>query len=46
MTKEEMQRYLIQEARRGETELNAYRHLMEVMGIEFPRDISKEEEKK
>lgn len=36
MTKEEMQRFLIMEARRGSTEIEAYRSLMEILGIEFP----------
>ena len=37
MTKEEMQRYLIKEAQRGTSELEAYRNLMEILGIEFPK---------
>lgn len=41
MTKEEMQRFLIKEAQRGTSELEAYRNLMEVLGIEYP--IEKEE---
>lgn len=41
MTKEEMQRYLIKEAQRGSTELEAYRNLMEILGIEFPSDNKK-----
>ncbi len=36
MTKEEMQRFLIKEAQRGSTEMEAYRNLMEILGIEFP----------
>lgn len=36
MTKEEMQRFLIKEAQRGTEELEAYRNLMEILGIEFP----------
>lgn len=36
MTKEEMQRFLIKEAQRGVGELEAYRNLMEILGIEFP----------
>lgn len=36
MTKEEMQRFLIKEARRGSSEMEAYRNLMEILGIEFP----------
>lgn len=42
MTKEEMQRFLIKEAQRGSNEIEAYRNLMEIIGIEFPRE--KEEE--
>lgn len=38
MTKEEMQRYLIKEAQRGSTEIEAYRNLMEILGIEFPSE--------
>lgn len=38
MTKEEMQRFLIKEARRGSTEIEAYRNLMEIIGIEFPKE--------
>lgn len=38
MTKEEMQRFLIKEAQRGSTEFEAYRNLMEILGIEFPKD--------
>ena len=41
MTKEEMQRYLIKEAQRGSTELEAYRNLMEILGIEFQNDNKK-----
>ena len=41
MTKEEKQRFLIKEAQRGTSELEAYRNLMEVLGIEYP--IEKEE---
>lgn len=41
MTKEEMQRYLIKEAQRGSTELEAYRNLMEILGIEFPHESKK-----
>lgn len=36
MTKEEMQRFLIKEAQRGSSEIEAYRNLMEILGIEFP----------
>ncbi len=42
MTKEEMQRFLIKEAQRGIGELEAYRNLMEILGIEFP-DKSEED---
>ena len=38
MTNEEMQRYLIIEAREGSSELEAYRNLMEILGIEYPMD--------
>ena len=38
MTKEEMQRYLIKESQRGSSELEAYRNLMEILGIEFPKE--------
>lgn len=37
MTKEEMQRFLILEAERGTEEVEAYRKLMEIIGIEFPQ---------
>ena len=36
MTKEEMQRFLIKEAQRGSSVLEAYRNLMDILGIEFP----------
>lgn len=36
MTEEEMQRFLIKEAQRGSTEIEAYRNLMEIIEIEFP----------
>ena len=42
MTKEEMQRFLIKEDRRGSTEMEAYRNLMEILGIEFPVEAKKE----
>ena len=42
MTKEEMQRFLIKEAQRGSTEMEAYRNLMEIIGIEFPNESKKE----
>ena len=38
MTKEEMQRFLIKEAQRGSTEFEAYKNLMEILGIEFPKE--------
>ena len=38
MTKEEMRRFLIKEAQRGSGELEAYRNLMEVLGIEYPAE--------
>ncbi len=38
MTKEEMQRFLIKEAQRGTSEIDAYRNLMDIIGIEFPKD--------
>ena len=41
MTKEEMQRFLIKEAQRGSTEMEAYRNLMEILGIEFPSESKK-----
>lgn len=42
MTKEEMQRFLIKEAQRGSTEIEAYRNLMEILGIEYPADRTEE----
>lgn len=38
MTKEEMQRFLIKESQRGSSEIEAYRNLMEIIGIEFPKE--------
>ena len=38
MSKEEMQRFLIKEAQRGSSEIDAYRNLMEVIGIEYPKE--------
>ena len=32
-----MQRFLIKESQRGSTEMEAYRNLMEILGIEFPK---------
>lgn len=46
MTKEEMQKYLNQQAREGKDEIEAYRNLMEVLGIEYPpkgKEKSKDE---
>ena len=43
MTKEEMQRFLIKEALRGTSEIEAYRNLMEILGIEFPVEKSDKE---
>ena len=42
MTKEEMQRFLIKEAQRGSTEIEAYRNLMEVIGIEFSKETTED----
>ena len=41
---EEMQKYLNQQAREGKNESEAYRNLMEVLGIEFP--MTQEKDKK
>ena len=41
VTKEEMQRFLIKEAQRGTPEIEAYRNLMEILGIEFPIEKDK-----
>lgn len=38
MSKEEMQRFLIKEAQRGSSEIDAYRNLMEIIGIEYPKE--------
>lgn len=46
MTKEEMQRFLIKEAQRGSSEIEAYRNLMEILGIEFPEIEDEREEQK
>ncbi len=46
MTKEEMQRFLIKESQRGSTEIEAYRNLMEIIGIEFPNEPKKEKKEK
>ena len=42
MTKEEMQRFLIKEAQRGSSEMEAYRNLMEILGIEYPMEEKEE----
>ena len=39
MTKEEMQRFLIKEAQRGTSEIQAYINLMEIIGIEYPKEV-------
>ena len=39
MTKEEMQRFLIKEAQRGTSEIQVYRNLMEIIGIEYPKEV-------
>ena len=44
MTKEEMQRFLIKEAQRGSAEIEAYRNLMEILGIEFPKGGKKDKD--
>ncbi|MBO5141543.1 MAG: hypothetical protein J6J11_00215 [Treponema sp.] len=36
MTKEEMQRFLIEEAEKGIPEMEAYRSLMRILGVEYP----------
>ncbi len=38
MEADEMQRFLNIEAQRGSSEMEAYRNLMEILGIEFPKD--------
>ena len=38
MTKEEMQRFLVKEAQRGSSEFEAYKNLVEILGIEFPKE--------
>ena len=38
MTQEEMQRFPYKEAQRGSAEIEAYRNLMEIIGIEFPKE--------
>lgn len=44
MTKEEMQRFLILEAQRGSTEFEAYRNLIGILGIEFPKEQKEQQE--
>lgn len=41
MSKEEMQRFLIKEAQRGSSEIEAYRNLLYIIGIEYPQAKSK-----
>lgn len=41
MTKDEMQRFLIKEAKRGTDELEAYRNLLKILGIGYPKKESK-----
>ena len=43
MTKDEMQRYLDQEARRGSGELEAYRGLMDIIAVRWYGEKSKQE---
>ena len=42
MTKEEMQRFLLKEAQRGSSEMESNRHLMEILGIEYPMEEKEE----
>ena len=46
MTQEEMQRFLELEAQRGVSELEAYRALVQVIGIHFPQSAEGKEENK
>lgn len=39
MTADEIQRYLEQQAEQGVDEVDAYRSLMEVLGVETPRSF-------
>jgi hypothetical protein len=41
MTKEEMQRYLNQQAQDGKTEYEALLRLMEVLGLNYPKTDNK-----
>ncbi len=43
MSKDEMQRFLNQQAEDGKTETEAYRNLMDILGIKFP-EIQKEQQ--
>lgn len=43
MTKEEMRRYLEQQADQGDSELEAYRNLMKILGVEVPHTFDTEE---
>ena len=38
MNKEEKQRFLIKAAQHRSTEIEAYRNLMEIIGIEYPKE--------
>ncbi len=46
MNKDEMQRFLIKEYERGSKEIEAYRNLMEILGIEFPSEDKDKNKKK
>ena len=37
MSRDEIQRFIIQQMERGATELEAYRSLMEVLGVKVPK---------
>ena len=37
-----MQRYLIQQAKEGKGELETYRNLMDILGIEYPTENKKD----
>ena len=45
MTSDEMQRFLNKEAGRGSSEIEAYRNLMEIIGIVFPSKGEQEDKK-
>lgn len=44
MTKEEMQRYLIQQAKAGKSEAEAFRNFIELLGLEYPIEDKEDEE--